>query len=380
MKSILKGLSLLFLLLTFWSTANAGVRVTHRFLNNSAFEIFFLKDFDVNSPSVGPPIFFLDIINDDPVAHTVTLRLELHSKRHGNLSRGETRPFTLKPSEFLNITNKDLFSNSSTYRLDRFQIDDEIVGELLQDILATGKLPSDLYTFRVIVKPQDATPQFEHTFDIRVSNPKKLDIIGPGRPVGRRKRDCEPVFSNLPHFRWDTRMRIVRFILAEWTPGEDPENALNREPRFTRIFVIGSSSKSDITARDLGFRDIIERLPSNSFQYPASGTSLPLKPGGIYVYRFVGLVNSSSGPFTVPSEIHCFRIPRMDQVGAGRQQFELILRSLLGSDYEKLFGEDGDLADYRPTRITVDGKEMTVTEILTKLPKLRRNFSGYTVE
>ncbi|MFQ5677219.1 MAG: hypothetical protein ACE5G1_15105, partial [bacterium] len=320
MRSFVRAFSLLFMTIIF-SDSSAAVRVTHRFVNNSAFEVFFLKDFDVNSAAVGPPIFFLEVVNDDPTTEVVvTLCLELHSRQHGNLSRGETRPFTLKRSEVLNLSNKDLFSNSGPYRLDRYEVAEDVVSELLQDILSTGKLPTDVYTFVVQIKDQSRTLLDDESFDIRVSNPKKLDIIGPGSPASRRPRDCDRIFTNLPNIRWDTRMKIVRFTLAEWRPGEDPENALNNEPRFTRIFTIGNNTQLNLRARDLGFNDPIEALHSNAFQYPATDTRLPLRQGKAYVYRLTGLVNSSSGFFAIPSEVYCFRLAKLDQINAGAQQ------------------------------------------------------------
>ena len=61
------------------------------------------------------------------------------------------------------------------------------------------------------------------------------------------------------------------------------------------------------------------------------------------------------------------KILKLDQLGAGRQQFDLILRNLLKPDYHKLFGEDGELAEYQPTEMTMNSKIVTLTEILTRL-------------
>lgn len=395
MKTILKTLTIL-LIISWTISASAQVTVTHSFVNNSAFEVFFLKDFDINSPASGPPIFLLAIKNDTQ-QRCVIIDLKLKRKTDvSSLFEGETIPFDLDSNEILPLTSNQIITNTGKYRLDDFRINREDIEELLDNILATGKLPSDIYTFKVEVKdvacrlcPQQVNCDNDNqgqvsdpvTFDIRVSNPKRVDIIGPGNPVTGSVRDCERIFSNLPQFRWASRMKIFRFILAEYAPGEDPENALNNEPRFTRIFVIGNGSRpANLAAGDLGFNDGIEQLPSNAFQYPASGTSLPLKPGKTYVYQLVGLVNSSSGFFTTPSEIYCFKIPQLGQLGAGRQQFELILRSLLESDYEKLFGENGELAEYQPRGMTMDGKEVTLTEILTRLQQLKSKYSGYLVE
>jgi len=56
------------------------------------------------------------------------------------------------------------------------------------------------------------------------------------------------------------------------------------------------------------------------------------------------------------------------------------VRNLLESDYEKLFGENGELSEYQPRGMTMDGKEVTLTEILTRLQKLKSQYSGYSVE
>ena len=97
MKTILRMLTVL-LLVSWTINASAQVTVTQSFVNNSAFEVFFLKDFDINSPSSGPPVFLLQIRNSDPeAAHEIILCLELHSRKHGPLSRGETNPFTVQP-------------------------------------------------------------------------------------------------------------------------------------------------------------------------------------------------------------------------------------------------------------------------------------------
>ncbi len=390
MKTILKALTVL-LLISWTSSASAQVTITHSFVNNSAFEVFFLKDFDINSAASGPPIFLLTIKNDTQ-QRCVTIYLTLESKTLGRfLFEGETIPFDLDPSQMLPLTSNDIITNTGQYRLDDFRINREDIKDFLDNILFTGKLPSDIYTFNVEVKDVDCgrCPQqvncvnqgqvSDVTFDIRVSNPKKVDIIGPGSPVTGRARDCARSFSNTPLISWDSRMKVFRFVLAEYEPGEDPESALNKEPRFTRIFVVGNNPNMNLSGRDLGFNDIIERLPSNSFQYPASGTRLPLKPGA-YVYQLTGLVNSSSGFFSIPSEIYCFRIPELSQLGAGKQQFDLILRNLLESDYEKLFGENGELAEYQPRGMTMDGKTVTPTEIITRLQKLKSKYSGYSIE
>jgi len=177
-------------------------------------------------------------------------------------------------------------------------------------------------------------------------------------------------------------MSRFRVIVAEWKPVEDPESALNQEPRFTRIFVLQNSRSINLIeiGKDLGFNDRVELIPSTTFTYPSSGVSLVLRPGKTYVWRVIGLVSTSSGPTSIANEIYCFRIPRLDELGNYMQQFESILRPLLGSDYEKLFGSGGEFSGYKPKRILLDGKEVTLIEILTKLQKLTSKYQGFTIE
>lgn len=380
MRTLAKGMSLLLLLFVYASATFAQVQVVTRPLTNTL-EVFFLKDFDINSPATSRPIFFVDLINDAQ-ARKIILCVIVQSDNHGELSRGETIPFSLKASERLTISSSQLFSNSGPYRFNNFSIADDAVDDLLENILATGKLPTDIYTFETIVKDIiNRTTLDNDSFEIRISNPTTLDLIGPGSPASGRIDDCAMGFSNLPQFRWASNMTRFRFIMAEWKPGEDPESALNQEPRFTRIFLLQNTRNTNLReiGKDLGFNDRVEVIPSTAFTYP-SAANLVLRPGKTYVWRVIGLVSTSSGPTSVANEVYCFRIPKLDELGNYMQQFESILRPLLGSDYEKLFGSGGEFSGYKPKRILLDGKEVTLIEILTKLQKLTSKYRGYAIE
>jgi hypothetical protein len=368
------------LLLPLWSSVSAQVQVSHRFLNNNVLEMFFLKDFDINSPATGPPIFFVDIKNDAQLREVI-LGLSIESQRHGPLSRGETLPFTLNPFQILTLSNNNFFSSTDPYRLDSYEVSENVVRELLKDILSTGKLPTDVYLFNVIVRDNvNQSPLDQDSFEIRVSNPRKIDLIFPGRPASGRREDCPKIFTNLPQFRWESDMRRFRVIIAEARPGEDPESALNQEPRFVRIFALSDDRALGVRRDGSRFAERVEIIPSTSFQYPSSGEILTLRPGRTYYWRVTGLVQTSSGPVELQSEIYCFRIAKLDELDGRNTQLEFILRSLLGSDYNNLFGEGGELEGYRAKRIVLDGEEITLVELLKRLQKIKSNYSGYRVE
>ena len=375
MKTTIKLFVSALVVVAFWQAASAQPTVTFQLVNNSL-EIFFLKDFDINSPASGPPIFLLDVRNDgtlrDGILNSrVVLELSVSSRKFGQLSSGRTRPFTLLPNQSLRLNNNNLFSNNDSHRLFDYRVADDLVKKLLQDILATGKLPSDVYTFDVRISDETQPQQpFDSGFiEIRVSNPKKLDLIFPGSPVSGRSEDCPEIFTNLPQFRWESDMRRFQVIVAEARPGEDPESALNQDPRFVKNFAIGNIVEA-------GF----DPLPSTSFQYPPTDTRLTLRPGVTYYWRVLGIVNTSGGDFQDQSEIYCFRLASLDDLAGRRQQLEFLLRNILGSDFDKIFGEGGELADYQPSRITVNGQAVTLADLIAQLKDISAAYKGYRIE
>ncbi|MFQ6113668.1 MAG: hypothetical protein ACE5NG_06205 [bacterium] len=367
------------LFLIIFGSAYAQIEVVTEAVNQNL-EAFFLNDFDINRPASGIEIFRIRITNYFSETCSIRLTLTVLSDRFGELARGTTNQFDVLPGPLIPpITNRDLFSRAGKYRLEDYRLN-PVSETLLKDILSTGRLPSDAYTFRVGVTGLTCEPgQVESDqFQIVITNPKKLDLIFPGHPATGRREDCPEIFTNLPQFRWESDMRKFRVIIAEARPGEDPESVLNQEPRFVRIFAITNDRASSVFPDEFAVAERIEIIPSTSFQYPSSGEILTLRPGRTYYWRVIGLVQTSSGIKELESEIYCFRIARLEQ--GSKKQLEFILRSLLGSDYDSLFGEGGELEGYHGTRIILDGEEITVVELLKKLNKLKSSYSGYNVE
>jgi hypothetical protein len=203
-------------------------------------------------------------------------------------------------------------------------------------------------------------------------------LIFPGNPASSRREDCQEIFTNLPQFRWESDMRKFRVVIAEARPGEDPEGVLNQEPRFVRIFGVGNPQDLNINLGNLTER--FEIIPSTSFQYPVSGEVLTLRPGRTYFWQVTGIVETSSGPFQVESEIYCFRIATLDDIGNRRQQLELLLRNILGPDFEKVFGENGELASYEPKQIMLNGQAVTLAELIQKMNEISAAYKGYKIE
>ncbi|MFQ5707673.1 MAG: hypothetical protein ACE5HO_09510 [bacterium] len=344
----------------------AGIRVETTIINRQL-EVFFLSDFDINSPTTGPVIFAIDIFNEDAQARQVELKLEIFKDTSERLSNGLSGVFTLQAHEHLRLTNQNLFSSLDPYRLIEYSLD-EAGNKLIDSILATGKLPSGTYTFAVVIReidtPHGVFPANED-IDIVVTNPNTLDLIFPGDPVNAANEDCPELFSTLPQFRWESDFRRFKVVIAEARLGEDPEDALNQRPRFERVLEVGTD------------------IPSTTFQYPSSGEELSLRPGGSYYWRVTGIVSTSSGDVLFPSEIYCFRVANLDDLQSGNRELEILLANLLSSlgiDPKKLFGENGELYGYHPTRVLYNGKKVNLPDLIAKINKLRSNYKGFRVE
>lgn len=385
MKAKAKWLS--FLLIVFWAGSAFSQLTVESNLINPTLEVFFLSGLDQNSGARQPLIFELIIggtFSPEPPPHNVQISLEILKDGTIPLFRGHTGTFPVRALDLpmLRITNQQLFSSSSNYRIVDGKVAD--AGEdLIKDVLSTGKLPSGTYKFEVRLRDLTTSSinMSDTEFDLFISNPGRLDLIFPGHPAGGRRSDCPEIFTNIPQFRWEGDMHFYLVQIAEARPGEDPESALNQSPRFRRLFALQDGTTARITPAELGINASVEQVPTTSFQYPSSGEVLRFQPGKTYLWRVSGIINSSSGPIRVESEIFCFRIARLDQLGAGDQQLKLILRNLLGpSDFRKLFGDGGEFDGYQSVRISLDGREVTAAELLIKLNKANPQLKSYSVE
>lgn len=368
--------------------AQAQISVQANLINRNL-EVFFISGLDVNSGR-NQPEFFEIMINvgnlQPPADHSIVLSLEILKDGVPLYTGAQTDEFEVRSGQgLLRLTNRDLFSTGPYGLAEAGSISD--AGEdLVKNILARGKLPTGQYIIAVqltdrtegLVTPSTSSDQFSFL----ISNPRKLDLIGPGRPAGRRD-DCEQIFVTVPQFHWKSDFNAFRVVIAEAKPGEDPESSLNQEPRFVKEFYVNRDNSFFSISNDI--RDSFfegrtpEVLPLTSFQYPSSGESLVFRPGKTYYWRVIAFVFSTSGSIPFESEVFCFRIARFDQVGGGMEQYEFILRKFLGADYDDIFGEGGELEDYRPKRMVFNGGEVTLPDLLQRMRKLSEKYSGYRI-
>jgi hypothetical protein len=344
-------------------------------------EVFFLNDFDINSPGSGIPIFDVMVTNNTGQNIQVMLQMRIHTDFRGELLQAETGFFPMDTglNRIINLTSNDLFTNTGPYRFETSEIADDILEDLLDDILRTGKLPTDTYNFDVVAVIEGGGQSDADGFPVRVTNPGKLDLIMPGSPFARIG-DCQLLYTTLPLFRWETNFTKFRLVAAVIRPGEDPESALNQEPRFTRVLGLAQLGITNADLAELGFEDKVEIIPSTSYQYPPSGEILVFKPGDEVVWQVTGLVSTSAGVRQFESEIYCFQVADLQGLGSGGEQYNFILRNLLGADYDQLFGDSGEFDGFVPVSMRLNGEPVTPAELIPRIQELQQNYKGYRIE
>jgi len=248
----------------------------------------------------------------------------------------ETVPFDVRGSR--SFTNLDLTGSAITKS---YVVDDPAKRRLEQLALPTGVVPAGVYTFSIAVE----TPRYQQTarakFSFVLSNPSRVDLVFP--------LDKDRGVGEFPLFQWTFDGPQSRISIFEALPNQASlEEATNGVPHV----------KTEVAG--------------TSFLYPSAGVR-PLEPGKTYVWFVEGLVGSTGGPgSSIKSKLRSFT------VAAGGTN--VALQSLL-DDLEKALGpahkatfdriREGLLS---PTgQLTLDGKSITVNELIELINKFRAN-------
>ena len=331
------------LLTLFYSTSNAQDIVIRVTLTNPDLSVFFLNDFNLTGKgSVGTDLFQIEMTSFSSQTETCVLDMRIVARTQGELAFGRTNPFEIEPNEQILITNQNLFSQGDKFSLEDYSIEQS--GEdLINKILETGKLPSDIYDFEFNLTKQTNVIGSER-FSIDVTNPTTLDLISPGSDANTE--EIQHIFSFQPFFRWESNMEEFQLVIAEKLAGihEDmsPEEILSDRVIFNKILKV-SSDPADVGENVIS---------STAYQYPAAG-AFPLQPGRTYIWQITGIAQSSGAPVELPSEIWAFKIGSLEGGAMSFDQIQILdqLRLLLGDRYDALFESGGDLFNFKPTGV-----------------------------
>lgn len=316
--------------------------------------IFFLNDLNLTNLNHAPLLFAITIKNYFAVPKQLVLRFGIR-RDNETLIDGRTDPFSIAPFPGqIYLTSQNILREGQQYSIENYDIGDA-ADDLLNAILAQGKLPSGEYHFFVEVEYEKNSIAQRSIFDeeiIRIQISTTLDLISPGQPVDGG--ELMELYTTLPFFQWHSTAERFRLIVCEKLPfNSSPQDVMNNEPRLQQL---------------------IERR--TFFQYPASGT-WPLEPGKTYYWQIVAITESTSGPVELESEIWGFKIADLAN-GAGTMQHQQLLGLLLSilgdSRLAALFGNGGDLDGYSFTGVMLkNGQNLPQDELMAILQQILNN-------
>jgi hypothetical protein len=337
------------------------------------FNIFLENTYDIKKSC----IISIDIkkgINDDPVGYGETFPFDL-------LPPNGTIPSN--PNEVISpitITNKNLFSSfDQTFNL-KGGFDITGIGDELQNqILATGRLPSDLYKITIGLETEaDVIPQksYELILDIRVSGSQKVDLKSPG---SENYDPIDEIFTTYPYFQWNSGLTKFKLVISERPnslPGIDhfnPEEILKSRIIFEKVLQLSSATETIDAGAVL--------ISNNSFQYLEN----KLLMGRTYYYQIIGLQGSTSGDGfeEIPSEIWAFKIKNTAETeSADDTETDVVTQSLKRipglHPLSYLFQPGGELQGFRLNNIFHNGKSISKSELFILLSDLNSKGKAIT--
>ncbi len=326
--------------------------------------IIFLGDLDLTRTGGGVPVFWLTLQTDQEVQ--VYLKVTMRSRRYGVFAYGTTKVFLLEAAFPRQIDNTNLFTEGQNYSFEDYDWNQEIADELRDKILATGKLPSDIYQIIIEVFHYPSDQLYDdYVLTLDVTNPTTLDLIYPGAPTD--DDDIPIIFTTLPQFHWESNIDLFKLVVAEKKPLDHlhaaPEEVIDDEIRletFIRVYR-GGDALPETTGPDtvVTFATFL--------QYPPSGV-LPLEEGKTYYWQVTGLPATSGTTLELESEIWGFTIGNLSDLLLTPDQIELLaqLRTIIGDDFvDRYLATGGELDGYTPTGriIGPDGQSLTVEEL-----------------
>jgi hypothetical protein len=350
------------------------VTVTATLLNPDI-QVFMLSDFNFSGRgSSTTEIFQLLLQNTTPQQVEGHLRLRIYAQVQGELASGHTDNFVIGAFETKRLTNLDLFTEGMNYSLQEYTIETE-GDELMDNLLTTGNLPSDVYYFDFIFQALGPQPEAHSTLYMDLSNPSTIDLIAPGSSADLGY--LLDLYTTFPLFQWASNMTRWKLTVAEKVPGlhdgASPDQIIQDQVRFERVLTTGTAAPGE------------ELIASTSFQYPASA-SWPLEQGKTYYWQLHGIVQTSGAPVELPSEIWAFHIidPTTALGSPEQQQILALLRLLLGDLADTYLGSDGVLSDFAPTGVlllnNVPGDIEDLQTLVEKVMTGQLVLQGATVE
>lgn len=318
------------------------------FLPNNGF--FYLNDLNLNNLGSAPLLFAVTIQSFFNYPKELVLHFGIRRGAE-TLIDGASEPFTIKAYERIYLTNQNILSDGQPYSIQDIEISDAT--ESLKDaILARGKLPPGIYQFYVEVDYENNNINQRAVIDeeeLIINATTMLDLIAPGWPADNA--DLVELYTTLPFFQWHSNASSFRITVCEKLPTNvSPSDVMNNEPRLQQ------------TIDNFTF-----------FQYPPAGV-WPLEEGKIYYWQVVAIIESTSGPVELESEIWGFKIANLSGSGLTLEHQQLLayLQALARDlNIDELFAEGGPLYNFIFTGVMMNNNStMTMNELNAFIQKV----------
>ena len=333
------------------------------FIPPDQISVIFFSDFNLMKSNSGPPIFQVTLHNYSEADKQVVLRFDFLSERFNNAAivEGKTKPFTLRPGNPITLTNLEITGDTHPdVRLEYFRSNSELMGKLQNSLARIGRLPNDVYTYRLVLEEEQDPGQNNDEVEAKffIENPTRIDLLGPGTVA--MQSDCQQVFTAQPTFRWQGNGEKYILTVCEVLPtNSSPEDVMQNEPRAQLTLV-----------KDKDF------YGTPVVVYPATGV-WPLVPGKTYYWQVQAIEQSISNEVAISSEIWCFRVAGIDDPTRD-VLLEALFRELValfaGTPFADLLGPNGPLQGYSMTGMfRANGRPISMEELRTLLIELRRS-------
>jgi len=324
------------------------------FANNATFNIFhpsFFQEYDPDNPSSQPLLFTVSIENKNVAAEFQDYEILFNMRWRDLYADAILRPTTDQPSpgQIIRLTNRDIVSQNNTtiYQIDKNF--DDVLDEMEDLILDTGRMPDGSYFFSIqAFEPghlgeEDRALSNIETLTINVSSPTPISLITPGNSLDMGPaeiNDSNPSFvwvSNLSEYT----LKIYEIALIGLTEAE----IVATEPFF---------EKSDITG--------------TSYFYPASAPEL--EKGKTYVWQVEAQLSAPDGNQTsLKSELYVFTIDTQTDMSPRAMKLHNFIKQMPTENTPAILALLQ--AGYEPRTISVNGQETAISELMEILRKVQ---------
>jgi len=320
---------------------------------------FYLADFfDMAQESVDtsqhPDLFTIQLVNTLGANQDVSVRIVLRVASLGNdeIAWLQTRTFTLDPAGLV-VNNRDLATEGQPYTIDGDLSDyDSDAAESLEDqILQSGLLPSDTYTFEIEVLDEYNQPIAGATtsYALIVSNPNRVDLIAPGAEFGST---LPVVATATPQFFWST---------------DASASGLTQHYTIRVVKVEDGSSAEEVMQGYANWEGAVENKTTEI--YPSAVNAIALEPGATYAWQVARHVTTSSGTVDLESEIFWFKLEDQSAGIIGASVDEQVDEMV--DQIQDIQGVGSEMEGFEPTgTVLIDGQPVDINALKSLLEEI----------